>query len=180
MRGEPTLDVRRAYQGRLLSLDVLRVQAGEDGRESVREIVRHPGAVGVLARAADGRFLLVRQYRKPVEEQVTEIVAGCLEPGEDPAACARRELREETGWAAGRWEELGRMWPTPGYADECLWLFYAEIEGECGETDPDEDERVEPVWFSGEDLERGMAEGRIRDGKTLAAWLLYKLRMGGA
>ena len=113
---EKTLGVRTAFRGRALTLDVIEIQL-PDGRTSVREVVRHRGAIAVLARAADGRFLFVRQYRKAIESAFVEVVAGSLEPGEAPDIAAHRELREESGYQAGRMLPLGTIVACPGYSE---------------------------------------------------------------
>lgn len=170
---ERTLQSRAVFRGRLLGVEVLRVALG-DGRTGRREIVHHPGAVAVLCRRPDGRFVMVRQYRKPVERVLLEVVAGCLHPGEPPARCARREVREETGYRVRRLRRLGLIYPTPGYCDERLHLFFAELEAAPAAQSLDEDERVAPVAIAAPQLERLIRGGRIRDAKTLAAWLMYK------
>ena len=93
---EKTLASRTVFDGKLLCLEVIDVEV-EPGVESVREVVRHPGAVVLLPQLPDGRFVLVRQFRKAIEEEILEAVAGTLDPGEDPLNCAGRELAEETG-----------------------------------------------------------------------------------
>jgi ADP-ribose pyrophosphatase len=176
---EKTLSTQRAFTGRLLSLDVLEVEL-ETGVRAHREIVHHRGAVAVLARGHDGRFLFVRQYRKPVESDLIEIVAGCLEPGESPEQNARRELREETGYAARTLTPLGVIYPSPGYTDELIHLFYADLEPTPAAPQPDHDERIALAWFDAAEFERGIAAGAWRDAKTLAAWALFKQRAGAS
>ncbi len=171
---EKTLTAQRAFSGRLLSLDVLEVEL-EPGVRSRREVVHHPGAVAVLARTPDRRFVLVRQYRKPIEQEVTEIIAGCLEPGEQPAACAAREVREETGHVVSALTALGVLYPTPGYTDETIHLFMAELDPSPAVQQTEHDERIVIERLDSTEIERRMLAGQIRDGKTLAAWALYKL-----
>ena len=173
---ERTRDVKRIFQGRVLNLEVLEVEL-DDGTISTREIVRHVGAVGVLARRADGAFLFVRQYRKAVEAEAIEVCAGLLEAGETPADAARRELREETGHRAARLVRLGTLWSSPGYTDEAVEVFFADCEDGIAEaTRPDEDERVETLALQAEEVEDFIRHNRIRDAKTIAAWTLYRLR----
>ena len=169
---EKTLSTRRVFSGRVVTLDCLDVELA-DGRTSVREIVRHVPAVGVVARLPGGAFLFVRQYRKAVEEDVLEVCAGCNDPGETPEEAARRELREETGHHARRWVPLGRVYSSPGYTDEVIDLFLADLEPEAAETKPDADEAVETVQLTADEVDRQIRDGRIRDAKTLAAWHLY-------
>ncbi len=93
---EKTLATRRVFEGRALTVEVLDI-AMPDGRRTTREVLRHSGAVCILAELPDGRFVLVRQYRKAVERTLLECVAGCMEPGETPEEAARREKRAESG-----------------------------------------------------------------------------------
>ena len=173
---ERTISTRTAFSGRLLEVDVVEVELAS-GHRSVREIVRHPGAAVVLALVEDGRFVFVRQYRKAVGRVLLETVAGTLNPGEDPAACARRELTEETGHVADGLVHLGDCFPAPGYTEEKLHIYFARTTGGCGETSPDEDEHVETDYLSSDEIESLIDDGALVDAKTLAAWLLYQRRM---
>ncbi len=168
---EKTLNTRRVFEGRVLTLEVQEVELA-DGTRSTRELVRHPGAVVVLARRADGRFLFVRQYRKAVERVMLEAVAGTREPDEDWAPCAARELGEETGHRAVSLRPLGRLVPAPGYTSEVLHVFYADAEPGT-DARPDADERLETVALTADEIEALIARGALEDAKTLAAWLLY-------
>lgn len=170
---ERTLSTQTHFTGRIVRLETQQV-ALADGHEAYREIIRHPGAVCVLLRAPDRRFVLVRQFRKAVEQVMTEVVAGIRHAGEDPADCARREIREETGYAVGRLVRMGTIFPTPGYVDERIEAFYAEAIGAASDRDLDEDERVEPVMVSESELAASIRRGELTDGKTLAAWAMYR------
>ena len=172
---EKTVRAKTMFQGRLLRLD--RVTIEMDGARSTREIVHHQGATAVLAQLPDGRFVLVEQYRKAVEREMLEIVAGILDPGERPDLCARRELKEETGYTARRLVKLAVMLPSPGYTTEALHLFYARVNPKQGRRSLDDDERVNVHYFTARQIEAMMRKGRIRDGKTLAIWTLYKLKI---
>ncbi|HOO89165.1 MAG TPA: NUDIX hydrolase, partial [Synergistales bacterium] len=166
---EKTIKTKRVFAGRLLKCDVVSV-ALEKGKKSVREVVRHPGAAAALCRTVDGRFVFVKQFRKAVEKQVLEIVAGTLEPGENPSACARREVREETGYRVSALKKLGVVYPSPGYSDERLHVYLADLRKTRGETDHDHDERIKTVHISRAGVEKKIASGSISDAKTLAAW----------
>lgn len=172
---EKTLSVRRGFTGKLLNLDVVDVELAH-GLRSVREIVRHPGGVVILARLPDGRFVLVRQFRKALESVLLEAVAGTLHPGEDPTLCARRELEEETGYQAETLVRLGVIAPAPGYTEERLHLFYATLHPQAGALSPDEDEKIEVVQLTATQVEALMLSGEIWDAKTLAAWFLMKAK----
>ena len=170
---EQTLTSQWLYRGRILGLEVQDVRLA-NGRQAVREIVRHGPAVAVLARLPDGRFLFVRQFRKPVEQALLEVVAGNREPGESAEDCARREMEEETGHRVARLEALGFIYPSPGYVDERIDLFFAEVEAEPGATKQDEDENVAAVRLTRTEARAELKE-RVVDSKTLAAWLRAEL-----
>lgn len=169
---EKTVSARTVFRGRAISVEVLDI-VQETGRASVREIVRHPGAAVVLARTADGRFVLVRQYRKAVERELVEAVAGTLEPGEEPESCARRELEEETGHRAVGVRPLGTAFPAPGYTEEKLHLFFAETPNRPGKARPEDDEKIQVVYATAGELSEMIEDGRINDAKTIVAWHLY-------
>ena len=172
---ERTINSKRRFTGRLLKVDVLNVKL-ENGREARREIVRHPGAVAVLCRRPDGRFVFVRQFRKPVESELLEVVAGTREPGEGPAVCARREVQEETGYRVVALERLGRIYSAPGFCDERLEVFFTEIRPSGMQGCPDPDEQIEMVSLDKKQIEAMLVSGKIRDAKTLAAWAMYESR----
>src|SRR3954469_18651756 len=120
---------KRVYTGRVINLDVEVVEF-PDGSTGELEIFRHPGASAIVPflndpRGTDPQILLIRQYRYAADGYIYEIPAGRLDPGEDPAACAARELREETGCSAGKLEHLYTMFTTPGFTDERIHLFLA-------------------------------------------------------
>jgi ADP-ribose pyrophosphatase len=169
--GERTLATRRAFEGRLLSVEVLDVEL-TDGTRSVREIVRHPGAVVVLGKLPDARFVFVRQFRKSIEGTLLEAVAGTLEPGEAPAACARREMLEETGHTVERLRPLGVMVPAPGYTDERLHVFFADVSAAAVPLSPDEGEQIEVCYHTAEEFHNVLESGAMLDAKTVAAWHL--------
>jgi ADP-ribose pyrophosphatase len=170
---ETTVSTKKVFKGNALALEVIEVEI-EPGVRGKREIVRHMGAVAVLARRADGQFVFVRQFRKAVEEEVLEVVAGCLDEGEDPVTCAARELTEETGYRAERISGLGKIWTSPGYTDEEIHVFVAELAEDQGEPCPDKDERLVVMCMGENEVEERIAGGAIRDGKSLATWLLWK------
>ncbi len=172
---EKTIKTIRKFSGRLIKLDLLDVRL-ENGRVARREIVRHPGAVAALCRRPDGRFVFVRQFRKPVESALLEIVAGTREPGEAPAACLRREVREETGYRVIALRRLGGIYSAPGFCDERIEIYFAEIRADGGESRPEPDEQIEVVCLEKKKFETMLASGRIKDAKTLAAWAMLRLR----
>jgi ADP-ribose pyrophosphatase len=136
-------------------------------------MVRHPGASAVIPfldplDAPDPRIILIRQYRWAAEQQMWEIPAGTLEPGEAPAACARRELREEAGVEAAEFRHLSTIYTTPGFTDEQIHLFAASGLTPVP-TAHEADEFIESHELRWSDVGRMIRDGRIRDGKTMAA-----------
>lgn len=156
-----------------VTVDTLRV---EGGREVVRSIARHPGAIALVAMDDDGRWLLVRQYRHPARKWLLEIPAGTLEVGEAPEVTAARELREETGFAAAHLERLGGTWMAPGFCTEYITYFLAT--GLRPDPLPhDDDEEFAPLeHLTRAELASAVARGEIEDAKTLVAMQLMALR----
>ena len=121
---EVQLDTALAYRG--VFFDVTRDNVRcPDGHLGVREFIRHPGAVMIVALLDPDTVVLERQFRYPVGRSFIEMPAGKIDPGEDPLTCARRELREETGYEAGRWERLGAIHNAIGYSDEKIEIYLA-------------------------------------------------------
>ena len=168
---------RTIYTGRKVELRVVDVQQ-PDGRRVERELVVHPGAVVVLARTAEGEVVMIRTWRFAIGAELWELPAGTLEPGEEPADCAARELAEETGFRAAVIEPLGTFYTTPGICTERIHAFTARELTRVGQSlDPGEQIRVECV--SMERVRRMMLDGEIADAKTIAALGLYLLGSGG-
>ena len=176
---EKTIRTTVAFRGKLLGLEQLDVEL-EDGRRGYREIVRHPGAIGVLARHPDGTFLFVRQYRKAVERAMLEVVAGLLDPGEAPEAAARRELEEETGHRAVKIDWLGTVFPSPGILDEKVEIYVAELDPVPVARRLDHDERLDVVAMTPAEVSAAVRGGAIQDAKTLATWALWLESGAGA
>ena len=157
------------YRGRVLTLkldDV--IEPG--GIRARREVVVHPGSVVVLPCLADGRVVLVRQFRYAARQSLWELVAGSLEPREGILPAARRELIEETGYRARRLRRVLTFFPSPGFLTEKMHLVEAR-ELTLEKARPEEDERIEVGRFRRAELKRMMASGTLRDGKTLVALL---------
>ena len=117
----------------------------------------------------------MKQYRKAAEEALVEVIAGGLEPGEDPEAGARRETAEETGYDVADIMFLTTIICTPGYCEERIHLYFAELSAVAHGQDQDVDENVYPVVLSEAEVEEGIRAGTIFDSKTLSAWLCWKL-----
>lgn len=172
---EKTLSSEIRYRGRIVDVEVQDVEL-ETGARAVREIVRHVPAVAVVSRRPDGRFVFIRQFRKPAEQIMLEVPAGVLEPGEAPEAGARRELREETGYEPLALRHLGVIYPSPGYVDERIDVFFAELPADPGSRDLDGDERVDVACLTRDEFGRMIRSGEVMDSKTLAAWTLFQHR----
>lgn len=170
---EKTLDSEKIYDGTIIHVRRDRVLL-PNGHTSTREIVEHPGGVGILALDRDGTVLLVRQFRYAFGRTLLEIPAGKREPGEEPFVTARRELREETGITADSWTPLGALIASPGCYDEVLYLYLAQ-DLRYGETDPDEDEFLSVERMPLEELARRCMDGEITDAKTVCAVLKAKM-----
>jgi ADP-ribose pyrophosphatase len=159
------------FDGRLIQVrrDTVRL---ENGRLTTREVVEHPGAVGILPVTATGHIVLVRQYRYAIGRALLEIPAGTREPGEPDEATALRELREETGYLAGRLDELMRFYTSPGWANEEIILFQASAL-ERSSPMPDPDEILDVAKVAPHDIPGLMRDGSIADAKTIAALMFH-------
>ncbi len=163
-------DIRRIHTGRVFHIDQEDVTL-ENGVRIKMEIIRHPGAAAIVALTDNEEILLLRQYRHAVGGFIWEIPAGTNSENETPLICAQRELQEETGYAADRWEELGDITPLPGYSDERIHLFLAQdLKETVQHLDADEVLTVHKVPY------RKVLEmirlGQIKDAKTLSALFL--------
>ncbi len=150
-----------------------------DGSEASREYVRHPGAVMVVAQLDDGRLVLERQYRYPVQSVMVEFPAGKLEAGEDSLACAERELLEETGYTARRWARAGVMHPVISYSTEFIDIWFASGLT-AGERQLDAGEFLDVFTASPAELLQWCRDGRVTDGKTLTGALWLQNVLSGA
>ena len=159
------------YNGRRIRVERQAVP-GTDGGERWYDLVVHPGAAVVLPVLADGRVLLIRNYRFAVAQTLLELPAGTLDDGEPALECARRELAEETGYRAGKLEPLVSFYSSPGFCDERLEAFLA-TELVLGETAREVGERIENTPMEYEEALTAIGDGRIMDGKTIAALLYY-------
>ena len=171
---EKTLACERKYTGKIINVDLVDIEL-PDGRIAKREVVRHGNAVAILARRPDGKFVFVKQYRKAAEEALIEVIAGGLELGEDPIEGAKRETAEETGYDVTSIKFLTTIICTPGYCEERIHLYFAELTAEPHAQDQDPDENVFPVVLSEQEVEDAIRKGEIFDSKTLSAWACYKL-----
>ena len=145
------------------------------GDPVVRDVVVHPGAVVILPRLTDGSVVMIRQYRHAVERELWELPAGTLEPPEEPADYARRELKEETGYRAGRIEPFGNFYTSPGILTERMWAFRAD-DLIPGDPSCEVDEKIKVEVVADATLRAMVLDGTIVDGKTLAVLGRYFLR----
>jgi ADP-ribose pyrophosphatase len=146
-----------------------------NGRESERNIVKHPGAVAIIA-VQDDEIVLVKQYRYATGKYLLEIPAGTLETNEEPLQCAVRELQEETGFAASSWNKLFHCYMVPGYSDEVLYFYLADGLTEVGFS-PDEDEDISIIRYSIENVLAMIERNEIEDAKTIIGVLSYLTRI---
>ena len=166
---EETLRRVNRYEGIIVNVNVELARL-PDGKERFREVVEHPGGVCVLPVDGDGTAFCVRQFRYPMREHLLEAPAGKLEPGEDPLACAVRDLSEETGFSAGRLIPMGGYYTSPGFSTECLHLYLAR-DLTRGEAHPDDGELLDLVRLPFGELLEKVRAGEIADGKTAIAVL---------
>ena len=162
-----------AWTGRIFNVDRLRVEL-PDGRMAIRDVVRHPGAVAVVALTEDGRICLVRQYRTALGRVTVEIPAGKLAPGEDPLECANRELLEETGMTAERIAFLTTIATSDGFCDELIHIYMATGIS-FSRSNPDADEFINVDLVPLGELVDAVLDGRIEDAKTVVGALSHRL-----
>ncbi|MRN53516.1 NUDIX domain-containing protein [Paenibacillus monticola] len=172
---EETISTQPIFEGNIITLQVDTVRM-PDGNTATREVIKHPGAVAVLA-LNQNKMLVVEQYRQPMHRTEVEIPAGKLDKGEDPLAAAHRELQEETGLHSGDMRHLKSFYTSPGFADEIIHMYVTE-NAQPGDMSLDEDEFLEVSELTLEEAYQYIADGRIADAKTIMAvyaWHLYTL-----
>ena len=174
---EKQVETKTVYEGLIVNIrnDMALIQ---NGKRVPREVVEHPGGVGIVPMTNDKKVLMVKQYRYPMEEELLEIPAGKLGEGEDPLDCAVRELSEETGCTAGRIVDLGATYPSPGFCRETLYLYLA-LDLEQGDMHLDENEllSVESVGIDAL-IERIMAN-ELPDAKSIIGVMKAKEYLKG-
>lgn len=146
------------------------------GLRVVHSTVLHRGAVVILPIANDGKLIAIRQYRHSIKKTLLEFPAGTLSEGEEPIACAKREISEETGYGAKKWVDLGTMYPAPGFCNEIQHTFVArDLYPNTLEGDPDEVIEVAPLSVA--EVEAAIASGELCDCKSIS--IFYKAKMRG-
>lgn len=169
---EKTLKSDIVFNGRIMTVRKDEIEL-PTGKTSFREVVEHSGGVVILAshrKDNEEKILMVKQFRYPLKQVITELPAGKLEKGENPLDAAKRELIEETGYKAKSWKDLGFIHTSAGYSNEKLYLYKAdnlEFVGEC----PDEGEFLKNCEFSKEEVLKMIKSGEITDAKTICAML---------
>lgn len=166
---EKQLSSELIFEGKVVKLyrDIIELPNKNEG---FREVIRHNGGACVLAITDDKKILAVKQFRYPFGKVLTEIPAGKLETGEDPKLCALRELKEETGYIPGKFIELGKLYPTPAYDDEIIYMYMAtELHFEGQKLD--EDEFLEVLHIPYDEFKEKILNGEICDAKTQLAFL---------
>lgn len=159
-----------AWTGKIFNVNRLRVRL-PNGKDALRDVVRHPGAVAVVALTDDGRICLVRQYRTALDRVTVEIPAGKLDPGEDPLGCAHRELLEETGMEADQIAFLTTIATSDGFTDELIHIYMA-TGIHFAKSDPDADEFINVDLVPLGELIDAVLDGRIEDCKTVTGALI--------
>ncbi len=177
---EEILKSEYLYRGSIVKLRLDQVRL-PNKKVVAREIVEHRGAVAIVALDDEPRVLLVRQYRVGAARETLEIPAGTLEEGEDPALCATRELKEETGYSALQWEPLGYFFSSPGFCTEKMYLFLAQHLS-AGATSPEDDESISVEWMPLTQAVDAIERGEIVDGKStvgiLRVWRKIQSKQG--
>lgn len=167
---EKTISSEMIYEGRILNLRKDKVHV-RDNKTSYREIVEHNGGVALAAITPEGKMVMVRQYRKAAEKAILEVPAGKIEEDEDHRLTAERELKEETGYSAGKIEYITSFYSSIGYSTEVIHL-YSATDLTPGETNFDDNEAIEILEYDLHELKKMVLNRDIEDAKTIAAILL--------
>ena len=168
------LKQRLFYQGRKFNFDVNRLRL-PNGAEGDWECIHHPGGALAVPVTPEGKLVLVKQYRFAAKGRILEFPAGTVEVNENPAETIKREIEEETGYRAGKWQKLGEFLLAPGYSDEIIYAFLAQ-DLEKLEKPPkqDEDEDIETVLFTPQELEKAILSGETIDAKSISSFFLAR------
>ena len=173
------LETTASLDARKLRFEINRMQLPM-GVEGSFGVIKHPGASLAVPLLGDGRVVILRQYRFAVATRLLEFPAGTLDPGETPLSTMQRELQEEAGYSAARWDPLGAMLPCPGYSDEVIHLFLARGLSPLEQPSAgDDDEDLEVLLMEPAELDGVLASGdEYLDGKSVTAWLRAKQLLG--
>ncbi|MCR1934203.1 NUDIX hydrolase [Clostridium tepidum] len=171
---EKTLEEQEIYKGKIINVVKQKVKL-PNGKESFKEIVRHPGAVAILAYKDENTILLTKQFRKAIDKSTFEIPAGKIEEGEEFETSAMRELEEETGFKAKNMKYLGKIVTSPGFSDEYIYIYKAFDLYKGKDNMQDEDEFIDLIEISIDDLKKYIKNGKVIDGKTISAVMMDDL-----
>lgn len=171
---EKELSTKQIFQGRLIDVNVETVSLPND-ETATREIVHHPNASGVIAVNDEKKMLLVKQWREPIKQVTLEIPAGLIDPTDaTPLEAMKRELNEEGGYSAAYWEKVTEFYSSAGFCDEKMYLFYCDTLTKLEDKRPlDEDEFLTRAWYSLDELQQLLSQGKIVDAKTILAITLW-------
>ena len=167
---EKTIEVKNIYDGKIIKFELQTVELCNK-KLVEREIIRHKGGVAVIPITENNEIIMVRQFRKAFDEELLEIPAGKIEYDEKPETCAKRELKEETGYSAEKISFINVMYPSPGYTDEKIYIYKAENLTE-GDLSLDEDEFLQVEKYTLEQAVEMVKTGVLKDAKTIIAILL--------
>ncbi len=168
------LKQRLVYQGRKFNFEVNHLRLPNQS-EGDWECIRHPGGALAVPVTPEGKLVLVRQYRFTVQGRILEFPAGTVEPDEDPAETIKREIEEETGYRAHKWQELGKFVIAPGYSDEFIYAFLAQdLEKLEAPPSQDADEDLENVLMTPQELEEAILAGEPIDAKSISSFFLAR------
>jgi ADP-ribose pyrophosphatase len=174
------LERKLAYKGRKFDYEVVKLRL-PNGVAGEWECIRHPGGALAVPVTADGKFVLVRQYRFTVEGRLLEFPAGTVEVNESPLETIKREIEEETGYRANKWQDMGKFILAPGYSDEYIYAFLAQdLEKLATPPQQDEDEDMEVVLMSESELEAAILNGEPIDGKSIACFYMARAYLNSA
>lgn len=167
---EKTIDEKNIYNGKIIEVNLQTVEL-PNGKQAKREIVRHHGGAAILAFKDKNTILMVEQFRKPIETSILEIPAGKIEKGEDPKKCGIRELEEETGYKSNKFEFMGKIVSSPGFCDECIYIYKAQDLYKGRSNIGDEDEFINIHEVNTERAREMIKSGKIIDAKTICAFM---------
>ena len=175
---EKTLSTQQIFNGKVISLQVDEVEL-PNGKKAKRELIKHPGAVAIIAITDENKLVLVEQYRKALQRTIVEIPAGKLEKGEEPLECAKRELEEETGYECKSIELVTSFYTSPGFADEIVHVYLATgLTKKENAAGLDEDEFVNLLEWSLEEAQDAIETKQIYDAKTVFAASIFTITRG--
>jgi len=165
---------RIVYDGRRFKVQEVQV-TGRDGRSTVREVIRHPGAVVIVPVLDDGSIVMIRNYRASIDRTLLELPAGTLEPDEPPEQTAARELEEETGYLARQLQKIAAYYTSPGICDELMHAYVAEGL-RAGPPRREAGEEIDNYPMPWPEVVAALRNGSIQDAKSIAALLLYQMQ----